>query len=456
MLFVVLVFTYTQAAVSTRLYEYTEIQFTNTTMSGNPYDSLGYAVFSHQGSSEKRATELFYKGTGNTWIARFTPTQAGTWTMVTHSSDSDLDNQIETITVTDNPGDPGFIGIYQDKFIWTGTDKAFTPGLAMVSANGGSQLDNFTEALTDSLITAFGTEHGFNGLHVLVMHQWVSIGNLSGQGAKTDPDPLTFEKLEMILAKTHAAGLMVHFWAWGDHARDQTCRSFSGGTNGVVDRRIQRYIAARLGPIPGWTIGYGFDLDEWCNTSDLATWHSYMHAHLGWPHIIGGRSDGPNRGTNYNSYTWTGHLDYAGYEHHLGGNSPTETYNVFVAGFNAVPGKPVFSEDRNRVRDQGRSKDVTEEETRRILWISSMAAGVAGIYGYLLPDNSISKPYPHKEYIRTWGTFWESRFLKDMVRAGSLTDGWCLRVPGKPLYIFYKENTNSIQYDISDAGQAQK
>ena len=56
----------------------------------------------------------------------------------------------------------------------------------------------------------------------------------------------------------------MHLWTWGDEQRHMTPARW--GINGNVDRATpERYIAARLGPLPGWTMGYGFDLDEWVN-----------------------------------------------------------------------------------------------------------------------------------------------------------------------------------------------
>lgn len=89
--------------------------------------------------------------------------------------------------------------------------------------------------------------------------------------------------------------------------------------------------------------------------------------------------------------------------------------------------------------------------TRRGLWHSTMAGGAANIWGNLLnprPDG-MSHPYPNKDQILTWSRFWENRFRKELVRDNSLTDGMCLKIPGKQL-IFYKENTNSIQIDTSE------
>ena len=101
-----------------------------------------------------------------------------------------------------------------------------------------------------------------------------------------------------------------HLWTWGDEQRNMTPARW--GINGNVDKRLQRYIGARLGPLPGWTMGYGFDLDEWVKVSELDVWRDYMHDHLGWPHLLGGRPAGPNRGTDHSQYgRWNGPLDYA-------------------------------------------------------------------------------------------------------------------------------------------------
>jgi len=97
----------------------------------------------------------------------------------------------------------------------------------------------------------------------------------------------------------------------------KTPRSLKGGLGGRIDLRLQRYIAARLGPIPGWSMGFGFDLDEWVTADQLKEWHDNMHRHFGWSHFLGGCPAGPNRGTDHSQYlTWNQNLDYGSYEHH--------------------------------------------------------------------------------------------------------------------------------------------
>ena len=84
----------------------------------------------------------------------------------------------------------------------------------------------------------------------------------------------TFRVLEILCDMAQQRGMFVHIWQWGDEQRlwsalgipaDGDVPGDSGGVNGVADRRLQRYIAARLGPLPNWALGYGFDLYEWAD-----------------------------------------------------------------------------------------------------------------------------------------------------------------------------------------------
>jgi len=418
----------------------------NPTYGGNPHDLVATVTFVHDASGEKRTTGMFYGG-ANTWKFRFTGTLPRRWTFLTSSLDSDLDGRHGTVTIEPNPGTPGFVTHFGSKYGRTGTGEVFVPQLAMYASPPAYH--NNPEKI-DADIRTFLVEHGLNGLHTMVFCRWFDIDKeRSSQidDPNPNPDPRTFEALELLITKVHAAGGLVHIWAWGDESRKQT--PIRWGKNGAVDRRLQRYIAARLGPLPGWTMGYGFDLDEWTREEDLRQWHTYMHEHLGWFHFLGGRSVGPNRyepGIEFPQIYEE--LDYSGYEQHR------PTYAAYVAAIEARPEKPAFSEDRFRIRDPSPypDKDYDEELTRRGLWHSTMAGGVANIWGYLPRGHDSadgSAPYPHPEWIKTYADFFRNRFLKDMVRDNSITDAVCLKRPQGTHFVFYKEDATSIEMDLS-------
>jgi hypothetical protein len=418
-----------------KLWEPVTWTFRNPSYSGNPFDLVAKAAFTHAPSGQKIQTEFFYDD-GNTWKLRFTGTHTGLWRFVTESSDPELNGLKDKLEVRSNPGVPGFITKYGSKWGRLGIDQAFVPQYVM-----------YCDPLTfyrnpnriDADIRRFFVEHGFNGFHIAVVCRWFDLDKLRSNeiaSASPNPDPRTFEALELLIRKVHSAEGVVHIWAWGDEQRRMTPKKW--GINGEVDRRLQRYICARLGPLPGWSMGYGFDLQEWVKENDLHNWHEYMHRHLGWFHFLGGRA--PDLTRIY------GGLDYSSYQQHR------PDYDIYVKAIDQYPDKPTLLEDRFRVRKNVYpKKDYDFDMTRRGLWRSTMAGGAANIWGNLLnprPDG-MSHPYPNKGQILTWSRFWKNRFRKELVRDNSLTDGVCLKIPGK-LLVFYKENADSIQMDLSE------
>lgn len=418
-----------------KLWEPAEWSFENPSHAGNPFDLVAKATFTHKETGRKIQTDLFYDG-GDAWKLRFTGTLAGQWQFVTESADPDLNNLTGQIHILPNPGVPGFITNFGSKWGRLGVDEAFVPQLVMYcdpdkfAANPGR---------IDADIREFFVEHGFNGFHTAVLCRWLDFEKTrSNEIAAPDPnpDPRTFEALELLLKKVHAAGGIVHIWAWGDEQRRMTPHRW--GLNGKVDRRLQRYICARLGPLPGWSMGYGWDLQEWAKEDELRTWHKYMHEHLGWTHYLGGRAPDLEQ--------ICARLDYSSYQQHR------PDYETYVKAIEQYPDKPTFLEDRFRVRKNVYpDKDYDFDMTRRGLWRSTIAGGAANIWGNLLdprPDG-MSHPYPNKDQIKTWSLFWKDRFKKEMVRDNSLTDGVCLKVPGR-LLVFYKENADSIEMNLNE------
>jgi len=418
-----------------RLWEPMTWDFQNPSCSGNPFDLVAEATFTHASSGRTIQTELFYDG-GKIWKLRFTGTHVGRWSFNTESTDPELDGLEGEIRVSPNPGVPGFLTNYGSKWGRLGIDQAFVPQYVMY-CDLPSFCDNPDRI--DADIQTFLVEHGFNGFHIAVLCRWFDFDKLRSHeiaSSSPNPDPRTFEAIELLLQKVHAAGGVVHIWAWGDEQRRMTPRKW--GLNGKVDRRLQRYICSRLGPLPGWSMGYGWDLQEWAKEKDLRMWHEYMHRHLGWFHFLGGRAPDLTQICDG--------LDYSSYQQHR------PDYDIYVKAIEQYPTKPTFLEDRFRVRKGVYpKKDYDFDMTRRGLWHSTMAGGAANIWGNLLDPRSdgMSHPYPNKKQILTWSRFWRARFRKELVRDNNLTDGVCLKVPGE-LLIFYKEDTDSIEMNLSE------
>jgi glyoxylase-like metal-dependent hydrolase (beta-lactamase superfamily II) len=432
---------------------FVEWRLANETWEGNPYDLEATATFVHEKTGETHRTGLFYDGDKG-WRFRFTATRPGRWTFRTASRDADLDGRTGVVTVEPNDDAYGFVTHVANRWVRprgaAGDLEAFTPQFVMYGHPG--EFRNKPGEI-DADIEEFFVRHGFNGFHVPVLYRWFDIDKDSASDIDSDnpnPDPRTFEALELLIAKVHAAAGVVHLWAWGDESRRQTPKKW--GLGGPVDKRLQRYIAARLGPLPGWTIGYGFDLWEWVEGEELAEWHRHMHRHFGWHHMLGARSSK----NQLDQLCET--LDYSSYEQHR------PTHRTYLDTIAARPDRPAFSEDRFRIRQssQYRDKDYDEELTRRGLWHSTLAGGVANIWGRLDGDLEInagrggSRPYRNVDQIKTWSLFFKRRFALDMNAVTPQTDMrektvTSMMSADRSRYVFYAEDAESIELDLSHA-----
>lgn len=431
----------TTTSVSREAYLWEPIEWSieNSSYSGNPFDLVATVTFEHQESSKTHTTQMYYSG-NNKWKFRFTGTAIGDWTYSTSSSDPELDSQTGAVKVLENPN-PEQYGFIKSSTIdprkWArikgnaATEETFVPQIVMWREGINLTSD---QSIIESDIQTFIIEHGFNGLHAPIMlpDVWTDTNN--------NPRMSTFDKLELLITNVHANGGFVHLWIWGDAQRGWTP---PGGVNSSADKRLQRYIAARLGPLPGWTVSYGFDLWEWVTGEELTEWHNYMHQHFGWPHMLGARSS-KNQLDQLSE-----NMDYSAYEQH------EPDYDMYIQTINARPDKPSISEDRFRVTNNGDGKDYTLNQTRRGLYHSTMGGGVANIWGNLEDGGSYgygSAPYPNKNEIKTYSTFFftNNRFLPYLEPNSTISDGYALQSNTNNQYIFYKEATTTIQINLSN------
>lgn len=214
-----------------------------------------------------------------------------------------------------------------------------------------------------------------------------------------------------VLAISSGIGWL-HIWMWGKGAGGDF-NHLPGGYDGARSQRINRYIAARLGPVPGWSMGIGWDVEFWTHETQIAWWLNDIIPQLGgWHHWIGvrysdsdigeGRDPEPanegqylERGIRWNTLR-PGDEQYAGWEHWRTTTSDSE----IEAGLEAFPDRPMMSEDRFRRRDDAwpqkdmHSDDEILDEIPR--WASR---GVAAIYGRLIENSS--DIWPNKAAIKS-------------------------------------------------------
>jgi hypothetical protein len=319
---------------------------------------------------------------------RFTPTKQGRWCFSkTEKTQNKRDQDCIDINAPKPAYANGFVATDGNKWIRTATGKAFIPQYVM-----------YDKPTIEAGVDEFVVGHGFTGFHIVHLRDFLK-------------NP---EYFEAAVLKTYRAGGVTHFWLWGDATRQQTPDTYD-----VDVDQLYYEIIARLAPIPGWTLGYGFDLFEWVTEDEISKFREMMNKETSYRHLIGGRG-------HKNQYREVDkNLDYASWEWHR------PTYSDYRQHIEKANGRPVFSEDRFRIRSSLRHayKDYDFEMTRRGLWHSLFAGGVANIWGYQKGDQAFSSPYPNKDQLLIYRQFADTFFTRQSkVIAPYFEDAVCLSV----------------------------
>lgn len=418
---------------------------------GNPFDVLARVTFTHAESGETRRTGMYYVG-NQQWKFRFAATRTGTWTFESMSDHPPLHGKqgiVEIASATD-PQARGFIVAHQSKFARNigelGELEAIVPNVYMNYREFGDPSDcgwtdvsrtfGDTDVLESYLDEA--EEHGCNAIQALVGNQWFQSDVVSSRDHDHEnPDPKTFEALEQAIQAAHRRGMHLHIWAWGDEARHWTAVDV-GGINGTADLRLQRYIAARLGPLPGWTMSYGFDLGEWVTADQVSQWHEHLQQEMSWPHLLGARED--------SKFKPSATLDILAHDLRV----ENYFYRSAVELLEQAGGRPVLLERRFSYLRDGVWDMAT---TRRAFWQFTLAGGVGAIWGHYPNGCSahVEGDYPHPQQLRTHRDFWRTHFLLDMRPANDLSQDEDTLVLASPdgRAVFYREDAESIQLDLS-------
>jgi len=432
---------------------YVEWSLDNLSYSGNPFDLVASVTFTYVNElgtePETRITEMFYAG-GTTWKFRFTGTRTGTWIFKTTSNDGELDGHTGTVTINANPNPKirGFLRSYGNKFVkQVGENGELEPFLFNVhQSSKADDIDvlalskNATpsvaiDGVIDDVIYYGGTvvfpQSPRNRFFDINAEKW-------NEHTSNNPDLNTFAQLEQVITQVHSRGLHFHFWAWGDEERKETpigvCEGScefapdeDKGINGTPDKRLQRYIAARLGPLPGWTMGYGFDLTEWVTENQIGEWATYLHDHFGWQHMIWARDL---------SHVELDVLSYGGFGNYL--------YSDAIKRLDSDISRPHLYAERFLYK---RRSFWDMDGSRQKRWQYAMAGGIGSWWGwYWDPPQELPTP----AQMRTHRTFWEKHMRFAYVRDNELSNGFVLKSRSNEHFIVYKENTGVITLDMSN------
>lgn len=413
-----------QASKEVELYRWVDfpIEAAGAAIGDAKWDVEGSCVWAHENGVHRRTGILWYSGAGDTYVYRFGGSFTGRWNGKTSSSVAALDGLelVVEVVPSSHPRRTGWSGQSPGApTAWVrqqgpaGGLVRRTPILVMMPEvrHWHNNLDRMRD-----LVVEFNSHHGFNGGHISTIGAgWFEVDSTGAlRDVPSTPDPRTFAALEAAAAEWSECGGWLHLWMWGKGDYGDF-GELPGGYDGLASRRLNRYVAARLGPVPGWSMGIGWDVEFWVDERKLKWWLDDLIPQLGgWHHWIGhrysdsdiGQGHDPEpanrgsylaRGVRWNTLR-SGSEQYAGWEHW----SKLTSDNAIEAGLAAVPDRPMMSEDRFRRRDgkwpqkdMSADEDILEEIPR---WAGR---GVAAVYGRLLESGSAgSEAWPNREAIK--------------------------------------------------------
>lgn len=445
---------FSQETINGEMWEYLEWEVYNPTYSGNPFDLIANIEFIHSSSGEIILSQMFYDS-NDTWKFRFTGTKLGEWNYITNSSDPELDGLIGYIIISENNDldKTGFLKNYKNKYAVQTNENSVKPFIFNVYMNQTNSANSFL--FGDSLdYFNYALEAKDNGCSVIfsdvIANSWFEFPTRTyEEHSSLNPDPDTFEKIELMISAARELKLRVHIWAWGDEYRKMTPILVGEGINGEEDLRLQRYIAARLGPLPGWTMGYGFDLDEWVTKAQIQEWADTLINNMGWPHYLTARGIKINSPYGINAY---GGFGREGEELTTVAYGPMN-YEEVTEDLEADTLKPHLFEERNTYNRSQSPYYVGDwnldmNGTRRLMWWNSMAGGMGCWFGFYPTEANAydGYPYPNPEQLKTHQDFWitNDHFKFNLVRDSVISDGFGLRTTDNSGYIIYKEDADSI------------
>lgn len=441
-----------------QLFEPITFDVTVPKVAGNPFDSVARVTFTHAGSDDTITTETFFDGAGEdgklSYRFRFTGTRLGTWRYTSRSSVAALDGLSGTVEIVAND-DPDAIGFFRSvngKLAVTTAGASAPKGVAyhvFMRADGESEniarlplQPSALRASVDALLDE-AADNGFDSLFVGVLGQGFAFGVQDNRKHdSTDPDPTTFRVVETFLERAQARNMFVHIWLWGDDERGWTPRYVGAGTdeagiNGVADRRLQRYLAARLAAYPNWTMAYGFDLHEWATPSQVRSWAAYLHEHMGWFHPLTAREE--RRGDTLVFDLGSDQLDVASSDARPGMDG-LDVYDLTRSELRAANGRPLIFERRYLY---GRDGVWTMDATRRAMWRMTMAGGAGAIWGIDWDSSATAYPAPHQ--LVAFREFWRDRLALDGTSSRADDGSMSFRGDGGETVVTYRESTSSVR-----------
>ena len=325
------------------------ISFTNNSYSGNPFELEMDAIFTHNSSGATITLPGYYAG-NNVWKVGFMPTQVGTWSYVTSSSDSDLNNQTGSIQCTSSslPGLLKNSEINPKKWKFADGPYIIPIGLQFSVLLEDVTLNRF-ESAADFLATKV-KGHLFN---FRINPNDIAFSSVSNKQF----DLALWDRLEQRMEILRDKGLGISIMFYTD---DSGKPSFAGKSS--TEALLIRYAVARLAGYPVVVFNTGIDIREYRDSSDINWWGSEIAKLDPYNHPRSSRYGGGS-----------GSVVLQGQSYDSRGAS-TARINDLISFYNSANNIPIAVDDN--WGEQFSRGNFSPSDIRRAFWKVTIAGGI--------------------------------------------------------------------------------
>ncbi|MCF7707552.1 MAG: DUF5060 domain-containing protein [Verrucomicrobia bacterium] len=277
------------------------VGFENASWEGNPYGLQFKAVF--ESPSDRSLTQFGFYAGGNTWKIYFMPDETGVWSYTTISPDADLDGHTGEFICksSDLPG--ALVGAGENGNRWKYADAGYVMPLiwgvgAYKKGIGHFRAHNPDDPNVRAAINKasdIGAILLNTGAIVLAKRDWAKAWPNDAMPYVNGKEgiifnPVFWDNLNATMDYARDRGMGFYFMLYTDDALKPD--NLGIAPDSKSERRLFRYVTARLAPYPVVLWDSGIDITEYRNHAWINRFTDWFRRNDPWKHPVSSRHGG--------------------------------------------------------------------------------------------------------------------------------------------------------------------
>jgi len=283
-----------------------DVSLANSSWSGNPFDIVLTADFTHVDTGSVKTQFGFYAG-NDTWKIYFMPDNTGSWAYATTSADSDLNNLSGSFQAT-TPSISGQIKP-SDKLWRLSSGEVISPTILAVGPYVRESSISESQDLVDWASSVAGATYlgttllNFSGDDPYTESQEDRM-YIDGSGEGVDFYLPAWDRSNEFYDAVRDANMGHYILVYSDDGSNPNNHGLPEGSGGSItnaELRLFRYLVARFAPYPKVIWDSGIDIGETRSDNWIDNFVAWFQANDPWGHPISSRNGGGSGGIHPSS-----------------------------------------------------------------------------------------------------------------------------------------------------------